>query len=681
MIDREKSIQYLLDTYGKECVAQIITFTKLKLKSLIKDGMRILELPFDEGNQVTTALPDLIDGKEVTFNLLKEINDNKDLYIADLGEYKVNAIIKAYNSVCNLFSKYPELEGIATHLSGCLRNTGIHAAGVIVSSKVLLDNIPLTSGSDTAVLPLSQICMADLGFFNALKIDDLGLSTLSQIQTCMNLVGLDMSWYDSEDFDDPKVFEMLRKGLTSDIFQMSSYNGTRMIRDMRANSFEDLSAINALNRPGPLSKDKETGISLTDTYIANKINNTMTNLHTSLDSILSETYGNIVYQEQCMAIGQVVAGYSLGNADLRIRKVIGKKLVDKIPEIKAEFVYGKKYDYDTKTMTDESSPYCVGAINRGYTEDFALYIFELISNFSKYSFNKPHSGGYAVIAYKTAWLKYYYPVEWAVSCLLTHSESEDIISTLNDAKRLGIEVLPPNINDSDYSFKISIINNTKYIQYGLGAIKDVGGIAINLISNIRPFDSFSDFYKKCYSVPKKTNPLTGRTIQNPVNKKCIVALIKAGVFDCFNINRYELLNEYLFDIRKEKKLERYDPLSFHSNIKLEMEKECMGQYVSEHPLDPFPYNSYDSLDDGDNIIVGGIIKTITIKKNKRKKEFANVCIETKDGKLRRGLVHDKQYDVYKRYLIKDSIVVLDGRVNKEYGNIVVYNIYPKEVYL
>lgn len=669
--DRPKAIGYLLNKYGADHVAQIITFTKLKLKSTIKAGFRVLNLPFEEGNEITKALPDMIDGKEASYEYLEEIFNDQDEFTAKIGSGNVATAVRAYNMLQDLFKKYPDLYDIVSNLVGCITGTGIHAGGVIVSSKVLNENIPLTSGSDTAVLPLVQISMEDLDFFNALKIDALGLATLSQVKIAMDLIpGLDMDWFDSEDFDDPEVYKMLRDGLTTDVFQMGSSNATRMIRDMNVENFDELTDVNAGNRPGPLSKDKVTGKSMVDIYIENKKRGVNTSTHPDIDPILAPTKGCMWYQEQLMAIGQVMAGYSLGNADLRIRKVLGKKKVKEIPAIEAEFIYGKSYDIDNQCMIDKPSKYCVGLINRGYDEELGKKVFNSMADFAKYCFNKAHSGAYAALAYKTAWLKRYYPVEWSVACLKTHDKSEKIVATISDAKKMGIPILPPDINESDTEFSIvTLPDGTKGIRYGLSAIKNVGVRAVELIKKYRPFSDFNDFYTKVHNAPRETNPVTGKLMNNPLDKTVETSLIQAGAFDCFEENRYKLLNYYNIHVRKDKNWTSLDEKKFTRKVKLKFEKDMMDMYISEHPLDPFPYESYDDLDDGDSICVAGIVKNVNVKLDKRKRNYAVVTMEAKDGKDLRVLLQSDIYEKFKDKLNDDEIIIVDGTVNKRYNNI------------
>lgn len=393
--DRGKAIAYLLCKYGAEYVCQIVTFTQYNLKNTIKAVFSAyVEDSFEEANRVTKAIPSFIDGQTTTYNLLEKYYKEIDRYEADLGKKNAQDIIKAYELLQETFKKYPKIYDAVINLKGCIASYGLHAGGVIISGKPLSENVPLMTGSDTAILPVVQIEMGDLDFYKLLKIDALGLNTLTQIGDAIDLIGLPFEWYDTEEFDDPAVYEMLRNGETTDIFQMSGYNATKMIREMEVNDFEALGVVNAGNRPGPLAKNKDTGKSMVDNYIERKVTKVIPKLDSRIDHILAPTLGNIWYQEQCIELGQAIAGYSLGMADLRIRKILGKKLIKKIPEIRNEFIYGKKSVFNDEgeviERSEENSPYCAGAINRGFSEELAISVFDAMAEFAKYSFNKAH---------------------------------------------------------------------------------------------------------------------------------------------------------------------------------------------------------------------------------------------------------------------------------------------------
>lgn len=642
--------------------------------------MSAYEYSYEESNRITKSIPDFIDGSGTTYEAIVEIATNNDDY-QDLGPRALGQVNKAYETLQELFVKYPEVHSAVTELKGCIANTGLHAGGVVVSGKILKDNIPLVAGSETAVLPLVQVDMDDLEYYSALKIDALGLTTLTMIQKTMDLVGLDYDWYDSEDFSDTKIYEMLRNGETTDIFQMASFVATKMIQDMKVEDIEGLTIVNAGNRPGPLAKNEITGKSMVDLYIERKNSGIVPSIDERIDWILEPTLGTVWYQEQCMLLGQHMAGYTLGGADIRIRKVLAGKKVKMIDEIENEFIYGKKSIYDEDHhvigISEEDSEHCTGAIAHGFTEEVAKEIFDIMKEFSKYAFNKSHSGCYSALAYKTAWLSCHYPVEWAVACLSTHDKTEKITATLGLCKKREIPILPPDINKSEEGFTVEILpDGTKAIRYGLLGIKGVGARAIEIMKQMRDvkkFTDFGEFYDRVHDKdllePFLYNPEKGKNDTNPINKRSESALIKAGAFDELEPNRYKLLNQYLVDIRKEKGTELLDEKDYARKEKLAFEKELMGSYISEHPLDPFPYSDISSADNGDIIETTGMVLKTSTKKTKRGDSYMRAVIETKDDKQTTCMMFSRTYTKYKERMKKGEIVVIVGEVNTQFNNI------------
>ena len=358
-----------------------------------------------------------------------------------------------------------------------------------------------------------------------------------------------------------------------------------------------------------------------------------------------------------------------------------KKKHKMIPEIRNEFIYGKQStkdnDGNVTGMLDKNSKYCKGAVNNNFTEEMSKDVFDTVEAFAKYAFNKSHSGAYAKVGYKTAWLSCYYPVEWAISCMSHYDEQDKITETLSLCKKRNIPIYQPSINYSDKDFTIDTSNNTKGIRYGLLAIKDVGIEPIKYIKKIRlnegNFVSFDDFYNKVHDkdninkYSEKQNKKGEK--QCPINKKCEIALIKAGAFDDMNENRYELLNHYMIDIRREKDYQALDVKDFSRKIKLAYEKELMGGYISEHPLEPFPYVDLTTCKDNEVVEITGIVKKTSIKTTKNNKKYATCFLESKDGTEFRTMLFGALYTNNKDKLKKDNILVIDGVYNAKYNNI------------
>ena len=390
---RGEAISYFVKTYGVNNVAQIVTFGKYKLKNVTKDVMSYLGCPFKEANSITKDIPDMIDGKEVTWDLIEGIAvDPSNEKYSNFTEQEKKQVSNIYDKYQDLFRKYPIIYDAIKSICGCIKSTGCHAGGVIICKEDLRKHSQIYEPNGSSVLPVIQFDMHSIDFMKMLKIDALGLSTLDVIKEAMDLIGLDYDWYDSEDYSDPKVYEMLRSGETTDIFQMAGYMATKMINDFKVNNIEGLTAVNAGNRPGPLEKNSETGKSMVDLYAERRETNIVPSIDPRIDDILKDTYGCIYFQEQCIFLGQRMAGYTLGKADSRVRKPLCKKKVKMIPEIRNEFIYGKKslYDEDHNVIgiSEEDSPNCIGAVRNGFSLEMANQIFDTIEAFAKYSSTK-----------------------------------------------------------------------------------------------------------------------------------------------------------------------------------------------------------------------------------------------------------------------------------------------------
>ena len=698
---RADAIKYLLGKYGVQNVSQIVTFGEYKLKNTIKAIMSFLGCPFQESNEVTRDIPDLVDGHTVTYNLIEDValNPDSDKY-ATMSDREKQGLAKNYDKLKELFQKYPVVYAGIQNLRGCIASTGIHAGGVIISNKPINENAAIIDGGDTAVLPLIQFEMADLDFFGFLKIDVLGLKTLDVIKETMDLAGLGYDWYDSEDYNFPEVYDMLRAGETTDVFQMSSYTPTAMLADFDVRDIDGICAVNAGNRPGPLEKDLTTGKSMVDLYVERKKTGVIDSWHPDIDPILKDTMGCIWYQEHCMAIGQVMAGYDLSSSDSRIRKTLGKKLKKKIPEIKNEFIYGKQSEYDEDHnvigIKDEPSPYCTGSIARGYSQELSEKVFESMEAFAKYAFNRSHSFCYAVLGFKTGYLSKYHPVEFAIANCSVNENQDSITATLSLAKKRKIDVLPPDINHSKVGFSL----DNGAIRYGLKAIKGVGVSVLNFINEYKkkdpvPFKDFDDYYNRIHDpnnaiIIMLLNALraqTGKNSPNPMKKDVEVALILSGAFDYCEPNRYKLLNHYLIDIKREKEIKmageenpRTLPLNesdYKRKVKLALEKHYMGSYISEHPLDPFPYADFESAQENEVIRTTGIVTGVVSKLTKRGKEYITIKFKTKDDIERTVNVFDEKLATNLKGIIKkNQIIIVKGKVSKKYNNINASDVSP-----
>lgn len=711
---RSEGVAYFIDTYGEGYVSQIITYSYYKLKSLIKAIVAAFYGSSEnysdivkEINDFTTSIPQTIGDKELTYQLIIDVSENPNNYNFTENEYVKLKKIK--DDLDILIEKYPEIKTGLEKLKHVISGTGTHAGGVVISSKNLTSNVAMIKSTGAAVLPMVQIDMSDMDFYGLLKLDCLGLNSLSQIHDCLDLCGIPLTWLDEEDYSDEKVFKHLRSGFTTDVFQMASYSATNMIKTFNVNNIEGLIAVNACNRPGPLTKlDELNGKSIVEIYgeVANG-HKTIDKFHPNIDPVFESTNGCLIYQEQCMKLGQIMCGYTLGTADSRIRKTIGKKVLAKIPEIKNEFIYGKKsvFDKDGKVIgrSEENSDYCKGAIPLNYEEDLALKLFAIMESMAKYCFNKSHSAAYGTLAYKTGYLSLYHPVEYAIGCINHISSPDKIKETLDACRKRNISLLPPSINKSLKGHSKEIIDDMPNIRFGLSKIKDVGDTAVDEIINIRKihgeFKSFEDFleaianveYKKQFATPKisqkkvtRKDKITKETIieykevisyPTKTNKRTIVALILSGAFDEFVPNRHKLFNYYVNEIKKDDKTPKKDVKEYKKKQMLEYELTYLSTYVSAHPLDALPYVNINECMDEDKVKFGAIV----IKKDKEKisknnKKYSSVYVELKDGKRIGVQLFGKSHEKFHSILKKDKAYTFEGFYNSKFNNINCTNV-------
>ena len=545
---RDEVIRYVSQKYGQNHVAQIITFGTMAARAVVRDVGRVLGYPYSFCDKIAKMIPF---GYSLD-DTLSRIDEFKQAYISDQKIQKLIDISK-------------KLEGVARHAS-------THACGVVISPQPLDDIVPLQHPTQDDKAIVTQYEMHSIEDLGLLKMDFLGLKNLTIIENTIKLVkkirkeDIDIS---EIPFDDRKTFSLLQKGNTNCVFQLESGGMKRCLRQLQPSAFEDIVAILALYRPGPMD--------FIPTYIARKKNKKRINyLHPKLEPILKETYGIPVFQEQIMQIAQQIAGFTLSEADI-LRKAIGKKI--------------------KKLLVAQKEKFIQGAIKNGVDKKIAQKIWEWFLPFARYGFNRSHSTGYAIVAYQTAYLKAHYPVEFMAAVLASEKQDiERIAFLLEECKRMGIEVLPPDINESFENF--TVVDKNK-IRFGLLAIKNVGHNVVETIVAERKrggkFQSFSDFLHRI--TPKD------------INKKSLEALIKTGVFDKLEERNKLLYNldkilEYLREIHRSKSngqkglfdslashqqntlpLKEAQPLSNHE--KLSWEKELLGLYISGHPLQSF----------------------------------------------------------------------------------------------
>src|SRR5436309_11714541 len=478
---RGEVIEYVTGKYGRENVAQIITYGALSAKSAIKDVARVMGVPFSEVNELTRNIPNLIDGHPATIEKALEVEPK----LRDIQQQKP------------IFKSIVEY---ARALEGLTRSTGMHAAGVVIAEKPLWEYVPLCRGQNGELV--TQFAKDEVELAGLIKFDFLGLTTLTVISNAVKLINRGKNPDDELDIsllplDDKSTYRLISSGDTAGIFQMESSGFTEMVKKLKPSVFEDIIAAGALYRPGPLDSG------MVDVFINRKHGRErVAYLHPLLEPILKDTYGVSVYQEQVMQIAEVLGGYSLGRADL-LRRAMGKK--------------------KTEVMAQERGGFVEGCAVKNIEPKLANEIFDLMEKFAEYGFNKSHSAAYGLISYQTAWLKTHHPVEFMAALLTSEKDNTDkVVAHIAEARADGITVLPPDGNASDLAFGVGPDPKKagkKLIRFGLGAIKGVGENSIEgiLAARKKPFPGLFDF--------------CARIDTRKINRKTLEALVAAGAFD------------------------------------------------------------------------------------------------------------------------------------------------------
>ncbi|MEW6068025.1 MAG: DNA polymerase III subunit alpha [Nitrospirota bacterium] len=629
---RSEVISYVAEKYGKDHVAQIITFGTMAAKAAIRDVGRALDFPYGEVDKIAKLIPG-------TLNITIE------------NALKVEPQLKA---VYDSNPRIKELIDIAMRLEGLSRHASTHAAGVVISPTPLTDYAPLYKNpADNSIM--TQFDMKSIEKIGLLKFDFLGLKTLTAIDKTLKYIkdgGNEFSLKDIS-FEDEKTYELLSSGNTTGIFQLESAGMRDLLIKISPNRFEDIIAIVALYRPGPM------GSGMIDEFIKRKKGKIPVKYELpQLKEILDETYGVILYQEQVMRIANKLANFTMGQADI-LRKAMGKKLPEEMEKLKEVFIKGTKAN--------------------GITEKKANKIFDLMAYFAEYGFNKSHSAAYAYVAYQTAFLKAHYPVEFMTATLSVDMDNTDkVVKLIAACRDMGITILPPDINRSGKEFKV----RGNSISFGLEAVKGVGASAIESIIESRntdgPFTSVSNFLE--------------RVDQRKVNKKVLEGLIKAGAFDSVGITRagaMEIMNKYLNGssrIHAERALGQQSIFgdtsgetaeSYSEWIEEDMlkyEKEAIGFYITGHPLTKHEMqlkklgtkktSELEEMSDGQEIKIGGILRGIKKIQTKSKAEImAYLTLEDPDGNIE-VIVFPELYKNKLSLLEKDTPLLIKGTLDK-----------------
>ena len=652
-VRRQDVIDYVVQKYGGDKVVQIITFGTLQARGVIRDVGRVMDLPYAFVDQIAKMIP-----KEPGITINRALQISHEL-----------------RSICDSDDRVRELIEMCKRLEGLPRHASMHAAGVVISGKSVDEYVPLSRAADGTVT--TQFVAPELEELGLLKMDFLGLRTLTVIQNASDMARKkqpDLNMY-TIDYDDQKVWDYIGTGKTEGVFQLESAGMKSFMTDLKPNSLEELIAGISLYRPGPMD--------FIDQYIAGKNDaSTITYECPRLKPILEPTYGCIVYQEQVMQIVRDLAGYTLGRSDL-LRRAMSKKKADVMEKERQIFIYG---DPDTDVP---------GCIKNGIDEKIANHIYDEMTDFAKYAFNKSHAAAYAVVAYQTAWLKYYYPLEFMAALMTSVIDTPSkVAGYIYTCRQMGIKILPPDINHGEADFSVDGEN----IRYGLAAIKSIGRPIVNAIVEERtafgPFSNLEDFITR----------MSGR---ENVNKRAIENLIKSGALDTLGGTRKQFMVIYiqimdhvnlekkhsmsgqmsLFDLVSEEQKSEFqirmpDVGEYSKDNLLAFEKEVLGVYISGHPLEEHEEKwrktiSATSLDfqldeetgaskvrDGAKEIIGGMIVDKTVKQTKTNQMMAFVTVEDLLGTVE-VVVFPRDYEKSREYLEVDSKVFIRGKVSEE----------------
>ena len=702
---RQEVIDYVSRKYGEDRVVQIVTFGTMAARGVLRDVGRVLGVPYAYVDTLAKSVP-----MELHITLKKALEMNPD-----------------FRKMYETDPQAKQIIDMSLRLEGLPRHTSIHAAGVVISKKSVDEYVPLSRGADNIIT--TQYTMTTLEELGLLKMDFLGLRTLTVIQDAARMAGMTTEEIKNIDYDDKNVFEMISAGKTMGVFQLESAGMTSFMKELKPQNIEDIIAGISLYRPGPMD--------FIPKYIQGKNNqDEITYDCPQLEPILSATYGCIVYQEQVMQIVRNLAGYSFGRSDL-VRRAMSKKKADVMEKERANFIYGNEEEG------------VKGCIANGIPEEVAGKIFQDMTDFAKYAFNKSHAAAYAVVAYQTAWLKCYYPVEFMAALLTSvRDNTRKITEYIANCRQMGIAILPPDINEGENSFSVS--GNT--IRYGMSAVKGIGGsIVDNIIAERKrggKYASLTDFVER----------LSGKE----VNKRTIENLIKAGAFDSIEGNRKQKMSVYaqiIDQVNRERKNVMSGQLSlfdmgddelkqsaqirmpkveeYEKEVLLAMEKEVLGIYISGHPLENYEalmkknvtHHSVDFVADGEDsyeeseemqqmlrqaeetdrdgvmlqeaggergskvtdgemVVIGGMITGKTVKTTRSNTLMAFLEIEDMMGTVE-VLVFPADYERYKNMLENDRKVLVMGKASLEEGKagkvicqkIIPFEQVPRELWI
>ena len=682
-VRREKTIEYVIEKYGEPNVSQIITFGTMAAKAAIKDVARVLKMPYSEVDKMTKLFPGKMPKApaiEKVFGISKKTED---------AEYAVAELHTMYESD-PLIQKIVDT---AVKLENMPRNTSIHAAGVVICCDDISDHVPMAKNGEMVTTQFDKNETEHLGL---LKMDFLGLITLTDLDLMIKLIkqrtGETVDFYNGKfRYDDPEVYKLIGSGDNDGVFQLESGGISGFAKEMKPVNIEEIIVILAMYRPGPMDE--------IPTYIKNRKNpESIIYPDPKMKDVLGVTYGVMVYQEQVMKLCQVLAGYTMGQAD-GVRKIMGKKLADKLPIEKQRFIYGWEDPEGKKSIE--------GVLKRGMKLEDAEKLWSQMEKFGSYAFNKAHAAAYAFITYQTAWMKLYHKIEFYTAIMNNRiTKSDELTHYMELARQHDINILPPNVNKSLAYFSIE---SDKDIRYGLGGIKNVGVALVEDL--VREREANGEF--------KSLQDFISRMGGQAHNKRFLESMIYSGAFDCFGVPRSQMIAVYdtiVERVSSDRKSQTQGQLTLFDNLlkedktlnvvqypnipeytdqqRLRFEKDVLGVYVSGHILDQyrdkykeFNLNSnmlipmtiesedgeeqttvYEGIEDGQAVKCGGILTAVKRMNTKvGNKEMAVVTVEDLYGTFE-VLVFPKIYEKFKPYLLVDSMMTFIGKISIREGD-------------
>ena len=642
-VNRQKVIDYVIEKYGADHVAQIVTFGTMAARAAVRDVGRAMDIPYSDCDKTAKLIPQL-----AGMTLERALEGSKELK----NLYDGNPVIK-------------DLIDMAIKLEGMPRHASTHAAGVVISDRPVSDYVPLATNDESVVTQYTMTALDELGL---LKMDFLGLRNLTVIEDAQKDIRKTNPDFDIENIplDDAATFKMMGEGFTDGVFQFESDGMKNVMRKFKPETLEDLIAIISLYRPGPMDSIPR--------YIKNRHNPKEIKYDTKLlEPILNVTYGCIVYQEQVMQIFRSLAGYSLGRADI-VRRAMSKKKHDVLARERTAFIYGEK--------DENGNVICDGAVNRGVSESVAEKLFDEISAFSSYAFNKSHAAAYALVSYRTAYLKCHYPTEYFAALLTSVLDSAGKIAQYTaECKRMGIRILPPHVNESFENFT----SNGKNIRFGLLAVRNLGSNLITQLTTERKNGKYTSMYDFC-----------SRNSSRNFNRRALEGLIKSGAMDGLEDNRRKMLyniDKVLSVIDETQRFSSENQLDLFGDSKedikfelthidemprqelLSMEKAATGMYLSGHPMNSYrafaksarfiPIGDINAkkVTDGRRVSVVGVLGDIKFKQLKNKNTIAYTTIEDTTGIID-VIVFSSAIESYRSIMTEGNIVVINGKVSE-----------------